>query len=56
MVKSVALHGLETWTLRKYDRDRLEAFKMWILRNMENISCIDLMTNEYVLDQVNEKR
>ena len=27
-VWSVALYGSETWTLRKYERDRLEAFEM----------------------------
>ena len=29
IVWSLLLYGLETWTLRKYDRDILEAFKMW---------------------------
>ena len=29
---------------------------MWTWRNMENISWKDHMTNEYVLDQVKEKR
>ena len=52
---TIALHGSETWTLRKYERDRLKAFEMWTWRNMENIIWKDHMTNEYVLDQVNEK-
>ena len=56
IVWSVALYGSETWTLRKYERDRLEAFEMWTWRNMENISWKDHITNEYVLGQVNEKR
>ena len=56
IVWSVALYGSETWTLRKYERDRLEAFEMWTWRNMENISWKDHMTNEYVLDQVKENR
>ena len=30
IVSNVALHESETWTLRKYERDRLEAFEMWI--------------------------
>ena len=40
-------------TPRKYE---LEAFEMWTWRNMENVSWKDNMTNECVLDQVNEKR
>ena len=41
IVWSVALHGSETWALRKYERDRLEAFEMWTWCNMENNSCKD---------------
>ena len=40
----------------KYERDRLEAFKMWYWRNMENISWQDHKTNEFVLDLVKENR
>ena len=29
IVWSVALYGSKTWELRKYERDRLEAFEMW---------------------------
>jgi len=56
IVWSVALYGSETWTLRKYERDRLETFEMWTWRNMENINWKDHMINKYVLDQVNVKR
>ena len=56
IVWSVTLYVSETWTLRKYERDRLEAFEMWTWRNMENVSWKDHITNEYVLGQVNEKR
>ena len=55
IVKCVAFHGFETWTLRKYERVRLEAFEMWTWKNMENISWKDLKTNEYALDIVKDK-
>ena len=42
--------------VRKYERDRLEAFDMSTWRNMENISCKDHKTNLYVLVQVKNKR
>ena len=35
LVWSVALYGSETWTIRKEDMRRLEAFEMWIWRRME---------------------
>jgi len=30
LVWSVALYGLETWTLRKEDIKRIQAFEMWM--------------------------
>jgi hypothetical protein len=52
----VALYGCETWTLRKDEINRLNAFEMWIWRRMERISWRDHVTNEAVLDTVGEKR
>ena len=40
-VWSVALYGAETWTLRRNERKRLEAFEMWIWRRMERVKCTD---------------
>ena len=37
-VWSVALYGSETWTMRKDEIDRLQAFEMWIWRRMEKIN------------------
>ncbi|KAJ4452251.1 hypothetical protein ANN_03769 [Periplaneta americana] len=34
-VWSVALYGAETWTLRRSEEERIEAFEMWIWRRME---------------------
>ena len=53
---SVALYGSETWTLRNYERNILEACEMWTWRNIENIDWKDHKTNEYVLDLVKERR
>ena len=51
---SITLYGAETWTMRKEDAKRIEAFEMWIWRRMEKISWTDLKTNE-VLKKVEEK-
>ena len=34
---SVALYGAKTWTLRRNEQKRLEAFEMWIWRRMESV-------------------
>ena len=41
VVWSGALYGLETWTMRENEIDRLQAFEMWIWRRMEKISWKD---------------
>ena len=35
LVRSVALYGVETWTLLCGDNNRLEALEMWLSRTME---------------------
>jgi hypothetical protein len=40
-VWSVLFYEAETWALKKFDRDRLEAFEMWTWRRMERISWRD---------------
>ena len=52
VVWSVALYGSETWTLRKEEKERIEAFEMWIWRRMEKISWQDKKTNQQVLETV----
>jgi hypothetical protein len=53
---SIALHGVETWTLRKVDQKYLESFEMCCWRRMEKISWTDLVNNEAVLHRVKEER
>lgn len=53
-VWSVLLYGSETWTMRKADRKRIDAFEMWIWRRMENIKWMDKVRNEEVLIRVDE--
>ena len=56
LVWSVALYGSETWTLRKEDIQRIQAFEMWIWRKMEKISWTAHVSNEEVLFLVQEQR
>ena len=56
LVWSVTLYGCETWTLRKDDCKRLEAFEMWIWRRMFKIKWIERLSNEEVLVKAGETR
>jgi hypothetical protein len=55
-VRSIALYGAETWTLRAVDEKHLESFEMWCWRRMEKISWSDRVRNEEVLLIVSEQR
>jgi len=56
LVWSVALYGAETWTLRRNEEKRLEAFEMWVWRRMERVKWTDKVRNVDVLERVNEQR
>ena len=56
LIWPVALYGCETWTLRKEEIDRLEAFEMWLWRRMERVSWVDKVTNVRMLEEIDEKR
>src|SRR6218665_2305375 len=56
MIRSVVLYGSKTWTMRKEDINRLEAFEMWIWRRMERISWMERRTNDEIHQMVDEKR
>ena len=49
-VWSVALYRAETWTLRRTEQNRLEAFETWIWRRMERVKWTDKIKNAVVLE------
>jgi hypothetical protein len=52
---SIALYGVETWTLRKLDQKYLERFEIWCCRRMK-ISWTTRANNEAVLHRAKEER
>ncbi|VVC43630.1 Hypothetical protein CINCED_3A006507 [Cinara cedri] len=55
-VWSILLYGCESWTIGKYEKNRLEAMEMWMWRKMTRTSWIEHKTNEEVLNEINEER
>ena len=49
-VWSVALYGVETWTLRRNEQKLLEAYEMWIWRMTERVKWTDKIKNAVVLE------
>ncbi|KAJ4429635.1 hypothetical protein ANN_21836 [Periplaneta americana] len=50
-VWNVTFYGTETWTLRRSEEKRLEAFEMWIWRKMEHVKWTDRIRNKAVLER-----
>ena len=56
LVWPVVMFGCESWTLRKNEETRLEAFEMKGLRKILRVSLTAKKTNEWVLNQAGVKR
>ena len=56
MVWAVFQYGVEGWTLKKTDRNRIEAFEMWCWRKMLNISWEEHRINDSILTELGLKR
>jgi hypothetical protein len=53
---SIALYGVETWTLWALDQKHLESFEMWCWRRMKKIIWNDNVRNEEALLRVKKQR
>jgi len=53
---SIAIYGVETWTLRAVDQKHLESFEMWCWRRMEKIIWTNHVRKEEVLLRAKEQR
>ncbi|KAI5755057.1 hypothetical protein M8J77_013699 [Diaphorina citri] len=53
---SILLYGCETWTMGKYERERLEAMEMWLWRRMTRTSWMERKRNEKILEEIGEER
>ena len=52
----MAIYGCESWTLRKEEERRIEAFEMKCLRLIMNISWTEMRKNEWVLEEAGVER
>ena len=55
LVRSVATYGCESWTLRKNEETRLDAFEMKGLRKILRVSWTAKKTNKWILNKAGVK-
>ena len=56
LVWPVATYGCESWTIKKADEDRINAFEMKCLRRVLRIAWTEKRTNEWVLEKAGADR
>ena len=56
MVWAVFQYGVEGWTLKKSDRNRIEAFELWCWRKTLSMSWQEHRTNDLILTELGLER
>jgi len=52
----MAIYGCESWTIKKRDEERIEAFEMKYIRKILRVSWTQKKTNEWVLEAAGVER
>ena len=55
LVFPIVLYGAETWTMRKTERKKIDAFELWCWRRVMRVSWMERKTNVWVLENVKPK-
>ena len=52
MVFPVFMFRYESWTIKKTERQRIEAFKLWFWRRLSRVPCTARRSNQSVLKEI----
>lgn len=55
IVFPIVTYGCETWTIKKTDRRKIDAFELWCWRRLLRIPWTARVTNKEVLDRIKPK-
>ena len=53
MIFPVVIYGCESWTIKKTDRPRIDAFELWCWRRLLRVSWIARRSNQSILKEIN---
>ena len=53
MVLSVIMYGYESWTIKKSEHQRIDAFELWYWRRLLRVSLITRRSNLSILKEIN---
>ena len=52
MVFPVVMYGCESWTLKKAEHLRIDAFELWCLRRLLRVTCTARRSNQFILKEI----
>ena len=52
MVFPVVMYGCESWTIKKAERQRIDAFKLWCWRRLQRVPWISRKSNQSILMEI----
>ena len=53
MVFQVVMYGCESWTVKKAERRRIDAFELWCWRRLLRVSWTATRSNQSILKEIN---
>ena len=53
MVFPVAMYGCDSWTIKKAEHQRIDAFKLWCWRRLLRVPCTARRSNQSILKEIN---
>ena len=53
MVLPIVMYGCESWTIKKAEHRRIDAFKLWFWRRLLRVSWTARMSNQSILKEIN---
>ena len=53
MIFPLVMYGCESWTVKKAEHRRIDAFKLWFWRRLLRVSWTARMSNQSILKEIN---
>ena len=53
MVFPVVMYGFESWTIKKAEDQRIDAFELWCWRRLLRVPCTAWRSNQSILKEIN---
>ena len=53
MVFPVVTYGCESWTMKKAEHQRIDAFELWCWRRLLKVPCTARRSNQSILREIN---